>query len=153
MGSATRCGSLVDVAIQISLEPATVDGSGTGEHLGDLLAGREPSPSDGDEFADGYTAARHDEGFSLVQSAHDFAAVVAKFALRNRPAHTNSVALVLHEDASDADGPTIPPSRVRRRGVGVIQGQDQERQLRVRIDPIPALVLRHHTAEGVGFND
>lgn len=103
MASATQCHALVDVAVEIGSEPVTVEAGGAGKDLGDLLARSELSPPDWDEFADGHAAPSDDEGLALVQATHDLAAVVAKFALCNRPTHKGQCSTGATERLSDTD--------------------------------------------------
>lgn len=72
---------LVDVGVDIGAEALVIDARGIAERGGQSGAVDEPAPPEGDQFADRVAVPGDNEGFALVEAAHDFTAAVAKFAL------------------------------------------------------------------------
>ena len=80
--------ALIEVTVKVIAETGGVDSRGMGERRGDGLPCDETPAAERDQLANGHSVAGDDEGLALVESAHDFAAVVAKFSLGDRFSHT-----------------------------------------------------------------
>jgi len=78
---------LIGEAIELLSEPPPVDARSTRERTPDRFRGDEPAFPERRELSDGNTISRHDEGFSLVERAHDRTAVVAELALGDLSGH------------------------------------------------------------------
>src|SRR5437016_1276019 len=83
---------LASPRIDIGTEAARVDGGRILEDGNDRLRRHESVAPQGSELSYRHTVASDDERFSLVEPAHDLAAVVAELALGDGFSHASTVA-------------------------------------------------------------
>ena len=81
--------------IKVVAQPGEIDAGCALECRYCCLGVDEPVATQWGQFADRNTVSGHDERLALVELAHDLAAVVAQFALRDFGSHSSSVAPVL----------------------------------------------------------
>jgi len=83
---------LASPRIDVGTEAARVDDGRIPEDGNDGRRRHEPVAPQGSELAYRHSVASDDEGLSLVEPAHDLAAVVAELALGNGFSHVSTVA-------------------------------------------------------------
>jgi len=92
LSSGTRGGFLGGHAVEISAESCEVDARRVAEHCDCGVSAHESVSAQRGELSDGRPVPRHYEGLTLVQLAHDLAALVAQLPLGDLSSHLANVA-------------------------------------------------------------
>ena len=90
--SATRIYALIHRVVQVLTKPSTVHPGSFTEEFSDQASVHEPTAPQRPQLTDRHGVARHDEGSTFPEGAHDPAAVVAQFPLTDHLTHPPTVA-------------------------------------------------------------
>ncbi len=96
---------MIERRVDVRAEPVGVYSRRAGERGNRGVRSNELAGAQGDQFADRYAVAGHDERLASVEGAHDVAAAVAEFALGDFASHDGPiVAPVLRHLCGNAPG-------------------------------------------------
>ena len=82
---------MIERSVDVRAEPVCVDRRRARERGNRGVCGNELAGAQGDQFADRYAVACHDERLASVEGAHDVAAAVAEFALGDFTSHRDPI--------------------------------------------------------------